>query len=138
MMEAPTEKQVAFLKKKNCEVPATKAEASQVISGLIGNSGKSYPSKERQQTVLVGANEATVKWEDANQETIARYATLLMSEQNMESLAVHITSSLHPTMSRNSQTFGMIVSAKEDKLIRLLKIQELRNISEQLSQLKKD
>ena len=138
-MTAPTEKQVAFLQKKGCEVPATKEEASAVISGLIGNSGKSYPSKEKQQTVLgSGATEHNVKWEEVSQETMDRHAQLLTFEQELESLAVHVTSTLHPIMSRNSQTFGMIVSAKEDKLIQLLLVKELRNMREDISRLKKE
>lgn len=38
-MEPPTEKQVAYLKKKGKEIPATKKEASELISSLIPNSG---------------------------------------------------------------------------------------------------
>jgi len=61
----------------------------------------------------------------------------LTFEQELESLAVHITSTLHPMMSKNSQTFGMIVSAKEDKLIQLLLIKELRNMREDIARLQK-
>jgi hypothetical protein len=139
-MSAPTEKQVAFLQKKGCEVPATKEEASQVISNLIGNSGsftKSQPSKDKQQTAF-GGSEHNVKWEEVSQETMDRQAQLLTFEQELESLAVHITSTLHPTMSKNSQTFGMIVSAKEDKLIQLLLVKEIRNMREDISRLKKE
>ena len=139
MVDAPTEKQVAFLQKKGCEVPATKDEASAIISKLIGNSGKSYPSKEKQQTVLgSGASEHIVKWEEVSQETMDKQAQLLTFEQELEALAVHVTSSLHPSMSKNSQTFGMIVSAKEDKLIQLLLVKELRNMREDISRLKKE
>ena len=67
-----------------------------------------------------------------------KHAQLLTFEQELESLAVHVTSTLHPTMSKNSQTFGMIVSAKEDKLIQLLLIKELRNMREDISRLKKE
>ncbi len=139
MVDAPTEKQVAFLQKKGVEVPATKQEASAVISGLIGNSTKSYPSKEKQQTVLGGGStEHGVKWEEVTQESMDKHAQLLTFEQELESLAVHVTSSLHPVMSKNSQTFGMIVSAKEDKLIQLLLVKELRNMREDISRLKKE
>ncbi len=139
MVDSPTEKQVAFLQKKGVAVPATKQEASAVISGLIGDSGKSYPSKEKQQTVLGnGGSEHNVKWEEVGQETMDRHAQLLTFEQELESLAVHITASLHPSMSKNSQTFGMIVSAKEDKLIQLMLVKELRNMREDISRLKKE
>ncbi len=139
MVEEPTEKQVAFLKRKGVEVPSTKEEASAVISKLIGNSGKSYPSKEKQQTVLGNSgSEHNVKWEEVGQEGMDKHAQLLTFEQELESLAVHVTSTLHPTMSKNSQTFGMIVSAKEDKLIQLLLIKELRNMREDISRLKKE
>lgn len=137
MGDEPTEKQIAFLQKKGVEVPATKAEASAIISGLIGNTTKSYPSKEKQQTVL-GSNQSehNVRWEEVNQQTMDNNAQLLTFEQELESLAVHVTSTLHPTMSKNSQTFGMIVSAKEDKLIQLLLIKELRNMREDIARLK--
>ena len=138
MVEEPTEKQVAFLKRKGVEVPSTKEEASAVISKLIGNSGKSYPSKEKQQTVLGGGStEHGVKWEEVSQQTMDNHSQLLTFEQELESLAVHITSTLHPMMSKNSQTFGMIVSAKEDKLIQLLLIKELRNMREDIARLQK-
>ena len=137
MVEQPTEKQVAFLQRKGVEVPSTKEEASAIISKLIGNTTKSYPSKEKQQTVLGGGTtEQNVKRETVNQEVMDKHAPLLTFEQELESLAVHITSTLHPTMSKNSQTFGMIVSAKEDKLIQLMLIKELRNMREDISRLK--
>lgn len=46
-MEPPTEKQVAYLKKKGKTVPATKKEASELISSLIPNSNNgSFQKKE--------------------------------------------------------------------------------------------
>lgn len=136
MADGPTEKQIAFLKKKGIsDIPATKYEASQVISGLIGNTTKSFAPKSEQQTVT-GGTEHGVKWEEVSQQTMDNHSQLLTFEQELESLAVHITSTLHPTMSKNSQTFGMIVSAKEDKLIQLLLIKELRNMREDISRLK--
>ena len=136
MTDGPTEKQIAFLRKKGInDIPATKSEASQIISGLIGNTTKSFAPKNEQQTVTAGT-EHCVKWEEVSQQTMDNHSQLLTFEQELESLAVHITSTLHPTMSKNSQTFGMIVSAKEDKLIQLLLIKELRNMREDISRLK--
>ena len=138
MADGPTEKQIAFLKKKGIsDIPATKYEASQVISGLIGNTTKSFAPKSEQQTET-GGTEHGVKWEEVSQQTMDNHSQLLTFEQELESLAVHITSTLHPMMSKNSQTFGMIVSAKEDKLIQLLLIKELRNMREDISRLKKE
>jgi hypothetical protein len=53
-MEPPTEKQVAYLKKKGKEIPATKKEASELISSLIPNSGSqgSFQKREIDTTAL--------------------------------------------------------------------------------------
>ena len=126
MADLPTDKQLALLRKRNYTGPApqTKQEASGIISELLGTTNSFTPSgniaKEKQQTVFGQSNEKEVKWEKPNPDMLQAYEELLATEQRMESLAYHIVKSLHPEMSVNSQTFGMIVSAKEDKLIHLL------------------
>ena len=51
-MEPPTEKQVAYLKKTGKEIPATKKEASELISSLIPGSSGSFQKKEIDTSVL--------------------------------------------------------------------------------------
>lgn len=126
MADLPTDKQLALLRKRNYTGPApqTKQEASGIISELLGTTNSFTVStnvaKEKQQTVFGQSNEKEVKWEKPSPDMLQAYEELLATEQRMESLAYHIVKSLHPEMSVNSQTFGMIVSAKEDKLIHLL------------------
>ena len=127
MTDLPTEKQLNLLRKRNYTGPApqSKQEASGIISELLGTTNSFSRSrvigaKDKQQTVFGQSNEKEVKWSKPSPDMLQAYEELLATEQRMESLAYHIVKSLHPDLSVNSQTFGMIVSAKEDKLIRLL------------------
>lgn len=126
MADLPTEKQLNLLRKRNYTGPApqSKQEASGIISELLGTTNSFTVStnvaKDKQQTVFGQSNEKEVKWSKPSPDMLQAYEELLATEQRMESLAYHIVKSLHPDLSVNSQTFGMIVSAKEDKLIRLL------------------
>ena len=118
MTDLPTEKQLAFLRKRNYtgSAPATKQEASDIISKILGDiPQKPFAKGTQQQQTVFGANEKDVKWENPTQEILQKYDSLLRQEQEYESLAFEITSTLHPEMSTNSQ----IVSAKQDKLIQL-------------------
>ena len=122
MTDLPTEKQLACLRKRiyTGAAPATKQEASDIISKILGDiPQKPFAKGTQQQQTVFGANEKDVKWENPTQEILQKYDSLLRQEQEYESLAFEITRTLHPEMSTNSQTFGMIVSAKQDKLIQL-------------------
>jgi len=121
MTDLPTEKQLAFLSKRNYSgtAPTTKQEASEIISKILGDIPQKPFAKGTQQQTVFGGAEKEVKWEKPTQEILAQYDSLLRQEQEYESLAFEITRTLHPEMSPNSQTFGMIVSAKQDKLIQL-------------------
>lgn len=122
MTDLPTEKQLAFLSKRNYSgtAPTTKQEASEIISKILGDiPQKPFVKGTQQQQTVFGGAEKEVKWEKPTQEILAQYDSLLRQEQEYESLAFEITRTLHPEMSPNSQTFGMIVSAKQDKLIQL-------------------
>lgn len=122
MTDLPTEKQLAFLSKRNYSgtAPTTKQEASEIISKILGDiPQKPFAKGTQQQQTVFGGAEKEVKWEKPTQEILAQYDSLLRQEQEYESLAFEITRTLHPEMSPNSQTFGMIVSAKQDKLIQL-------------------
>lgn len=129
MVDTPTEKQLALLKKRNYTGPApsTKREASDIIGKLLEASGGL--AKEKQQTVFSSGTMQEVKWEKPTSETLDKFTELLGFEQEVESIAYSITKSLHPEMGENTQTFGMIVSSKEDKIIQLLLTKELRNIA---------
>ncbi len=136
MSDLPTEKQLGFLRKRNYSGPApsTKQEASDIISKILGDiPQKPFAKGNQQQTVFGGATtEKEVKWEKPTDEILAQYDSLLRQEQEYESLAFEITRTLHPEMSVNSQTFGMIVSAKQDKLIQLSVANRLAALKEAL------
>lgn len=135
MTDAPTEKQLALLKKRNYSgpMPSSKQEASEIIGKLLESTGV---AKGKQQTVLGTTQE--VKWEQPAPETLEKFTELLGFEQELESLAYTITKSLHPEMGENTQTFGMIVSSKEDKLIQLLLAKEIRYQNETLSRIQEN
>ncbi len=121
MVDLPTEKQLNFLKKSGYSgaEPRSKSEASDIISKLLGNSRS--VAKDKQQTAFEGNSSPTqsVKWQKPTNETLERWQALIDIESEAEAIAYHITKELHPEMSETSQTFGMIVSSKEDKLIQL-------------------
>ena len=121
MTDLPTEKQLNFLKKSGYSgaEPQSKREASDIISKLLGNSRS--VAKETQQTAFVGNSSSTnsVKWQKPTPEVLGKWQVLIDIESEAEAIAYHITKALHPEMSETSQTFGMIVSSKEDKLIQI-------------------
>ena len=134
MTDLPTEKQLGFLRKRNYtgDAPSTKQEASEIISKIIGDIPQKPFVKGTQQQTVFGANEKEVKWERPTDEILQKYDSLLRQEQEYESLAFEITRTLHPEMSTNSQTFGMIVSAKQDKIIQLTIANRLSSLKEVL------
>ena len=135
MEDRPTDKQLALLQKRNYSgpQPQTKREASDIIGKLLGNTNSgSYQNstfaKEKQQTVT-----SSVNWEPPTQEILARWQNTIDMETAAESVAYHIVRKLHPEMSVTSQTFGMIVSAKEDKLIQIRRNQLIVELGECLA-----
>jgi len=137
--DPPTEAQVKTLKKfKIYDIPATKREASDLIGAAIEKikANKSSNTETEQKTFSnTSSSEHGVKWEEVTEEIMAKYGNLLRASQEIEALAVHEVKSLHPNLSVNSNTFGQIVSATQDRMILLLHLNEKRSMNENLSRI---
>lgn len=136
--EPPTEAQVRTLKKfKIYDIPATKKEASKLIGDAIDkiNANKGSKTETEQKTFGNNYTEAGVKWEEVTEEIMAKYANSIRFSQEIEAIAVHEVKSLHPNLSPNSNTFGQIVSATQDRLIQSLHLNEYRAMNENLSRI---
>ena len=137
--EPPTEPQIKTLKKfKIYDIPATKQEASKLIGDAIDkiNASKGSSPQTNQKTFdNTSSSEHGVKWEEVDEPTMEKYANLLRASQEIEALAVHEVSSLQPTLSKNSNTFGQIASATQDRFIQLLILNEKRAMNENLSRI---
>ena len=135
--EPPTERQITTLKKfKIFRDGLTKQEASKMIGDAIAkiDSSKGSSPQTNQKTFdNTSSSEHGVKWEEVDEPTMEKYANLLRASQEIEALAVHEVTSLQPTLSKNSNTFGQIVSATQDRMIQLLILNANRQRNETLS-----
>ena len=136
--EPPTERQITTLKKfKIFRDGLTKQEASKMIGDAIAkiDSSKGSNTETGQQTFGNNTQNDNVKWEEITEEVMAKYTNLLRASQEVEAVAVHEVKSLHPNLSPNSNTFGQIASATQDRFIQLLILNEKRAMNENLSRI---
>ena len=136
-------KMTANYKTMESKYPATCFSCNQKIAA--GDKINYYPDNAKGQQVshpdcsqqgTLNATEKVPKtesgsanWETVTPEILKRWQTTIDTESAAEAVAVHIVKELHPSLSQHSQTFGMIVSAKEDKLIQIRKLEMLSGIA---------
>jgi len=78
---------------------------------------------------------AEVQWSNPSPEVLAKLQHLIDQEEEFEATALEITSDLHPNKSKQGDSFGMIVNAKEGHLIQIAKINAINNLTEQIARL---